>query len=309
MNKMKLILATRGSKLALAQAALVRQDLMNLAPSVDIELKVIRTRGDSIQNVPLSEVGGKGLFTRELETALLDGSVDLAVHSMKDFPSDIPSGLRIGCIPRREVAYDVIISRKYSTLEEIPVGAVVGTGSLRRQSILMANGCGFTIKSIRGNVETRLRKLDEGKYDAILLAAAGLNRLGLRESNTIVLDGEFMIPAAGQGALCIEIAQNSRVPLELLDEYNDTETSTCVALERAALGEMGASCQVPVGVHAVMKTGCIQARGCLAAPDGGEILFSDVSGEPARAEILGNSLARNLLQNGGKKILDAIIHS
>jgi len=303
---MKLILATRGSMLALAQSEQVQQALMQLNPEIDIELKVITTSGDKNTDVALAEIGGKGLFILELEQALLDGTVDLAVHSMKDFPTDIPEGLRIGCIPQRVIPNDVLISRSYKTLEEFPDDARIGTSSLRRSSQLKAKWPQCTIIPLRGNIDTRLRKLDEGKMDAIVLATAGLQRLGLDESNVIVIPEEIMIPAVGQGALCIEVANTSKVPQSMLDAFQHSETERCITLERAALKALSGSCHVPIGVYATCKDQTLFAIGCIASPDGTTVLRRSIEGSVQEAEALGVTIAQGLLDDGGKEILEAI---
>lgn len=307
---MKLKIATRASRLALAQAKAVRASLLALDPALTVELVEFTTRGDKILDRPLSAIGGKGLFTEELEAALRDGAVDLAVHSMKDFPVKAPEGLRIAAVPKREDARDVLITASGCALEALPEGCRLGTSSLRRAALTLALRPGVRILPLRGNVDTRLRKVREGDVDATLLAAAGLNRLGMCIEGAVALDPAVMIPAPGQGALCIETAADGcRIPDALLSGLHDADTAACVELERAALSALGGSCQVPVGVHAQWNAGALQARACIAGLDGRTLVRGEISGPADDARALGLALADDILHRGGKDILDALAHS
>ena len=303
---MKFILGTRGSKLALAQAQLVRVAFEHIDPTVQIEIKTIMTRGDREAGKAVTDLGGKGASTFDIELALQSGAIDLAVHSMKDFPVHVPAGLRIGCIPLREDARDALISRRWATLEEIPSNARWGTSSLRRIAQLRHGRPICAIIPMRGNVDTRLRKLDAGEADVILLAAAGLLRLGQREQHMLWLDPAMMIPAAGQGALCIEVAESTKFPAALLARLQHAETATCVNAERAALRVMSGSCQVPIGIYAVNHGGKIRIDGCVASPDGALLIRGHQEGAPTEAITLAETLGHELLQRGGQKILDAL---
>ena len=235
----KLVIATRGSQLALWQARHVRDCLMALEPGLEIELSIIKTRGDKILDVPLAQVGGKGLFVKEIEEALLDKSADLAVHSIKDVPMVLPESLVLGCVPKREVFTDCLCSEKYASPDELPKGARVGTSSLRRQSQLLAMRPDLEIISLRGNVDTRLKRLREGRFDAILLASAGLVRLGLSATHMTPLDPEKFVPAVGQGALGIECRRDDERVLGLVKRLEDYETRVCVEAERGFLTGLG----------------------------------------------------------------------
>ena len=302
-------IGTRASLLAVTQSTWVKTQIEGRYPHVRVALVKITTKGDKILDVPLAQVGGKGLFVKEIEDALLAGTVDLAVHSMKDVPTELPAGLHIGIVPKRESPLDAYISIKYPTLEALPAGATVGTSSLRRKSQLAARRPDLTIVDLRGNIDTRLRKLDEGLYDAIILAAAGLNRLGMQDRITVQLAPGLMLPAISQGALGIELRQNDRELLDGLRFLHDEATATAVAAERAFLLRLEGGCQVPIAAHAVVSGKDIRLTGLIASTDGKTIFKETASGGADQAPALGTSLAQTLLDRGGKAVLDAIYFS
>ncbi len=281
----KLVIATRGSQLALWQARHVRDCLMALEPGLEIELSIIKTRGDKILDVPLAQVGGKGLFVKEIEEALLDKSADLAVHSIKDVPMVLPDSLVLGCVPKREVFTDCLCSEKYASPDELPKGARVGTSSLRRQSQLLAMRPDLEIISLRGNVDTRLKRLREGRFDAILLASAGLVRLGLSATHMTPLDPEKFVPAVGQGALGIECRRDDERVLGLVKRLEDYETRVCVEAERGFLTGLDGGCQVPIGAHARLDGDTVSLDGLVAEVDGSRIFRDQLSGPADRARM------------------------
>ncbi|MEP6962783.1 MAG: hydroxymethylbilane synthase [Acidobacteriota bacterium] len=291
-----IVIGSRGSQLALWQAHHIQAALQALGAETRIE--IIKTSGDKIQDVPLAKVGGKGLFTKEIEEALLDKSIDLAVHSMKDVPTDLPEGLVISAIPEREEARDALIGK---TLDELREGMTVGTSSLRRSSQLLLLGRGLSIQMLRGNVDTRLRKLDEGQYDAIVLAAAGLRRLGWQDRITELIPTEVMCPAVGQGALAIETRWDGGEAHELAGKLDDTATRNAVSAERALLRVLGGGCQVPVGAHAEFVAGGIVMNAIVARPDGSQVVRGHLSG--ADPESVGETLGLDLLDRGAREIL------
>ena len=265
------------------------------------------TRGDQILDRPLSQIGGKGLFIKELELAMEEGQADLAVHSLKDVPMEMPNGFLLTAITARENPRDAFVSNKYDGLETLPVGAVVGTSSLRREAILRAKYPQLRIEPLRGNLDTRLRKLDEGQYDAIILAAAGLIRLGLNSRIKSVLTPEQSLPAPGQGALGIEILSNRADAAAWLAPLNDVETMHCVRAERAFSRALGGSCQVPLGGYAIIENGedgkKLWLRGFVATPDGRQMISAELRGQPEDDENLGQRLAQELREQGADAIL------
>jgi hydroxymethylbilane synthase len=282
-------IGTRGSPLALAQAAMVRARLAaahGLALE-RIEVVTIRTTGDMVRDRPLSEIGGKGLFTKEIEEALAAGDVDLAVHSAKDMPTVLPPGLIISAVLPREDARDVFISRKASSLRELPAGAVVGTASLRRQALVKRLRPDLKVVPFRGNVETRLRKLDAGEVDATLLALAGLKRLGLADKATATLDAEEFIPAVGQGIIAIETREDDATTRTLLAAIDHADSMTALITERAFLAVLDGSCRTPIAGHATLHDGALQFRGLIARPDGSEVVETARAGAVADAAALG----------------------
>jgi len=301
-----LSIGTRGSKLALWQAHWVQSSLASLHPDLDIDIVVIKTKGDKILDVPLAKVGGKGLFVKEIEEALLDGRVDVAVHSMKDMPAEMPEGLCIGPVPLREDPRDVLISKNGQELSELPSGARIGTSSLRRSAQLLHARPDLNIRSIRGNLDTRLKKLGTENLDAIVLAAAGVRRLGLGERITQYLEETVMLPAVAQGALCIQVRENDRDVREAIRELNHAETRGVVLGERAFLNRLGGSCQVPVAGHGQVENGRFRLTGLVADLKGSVVLKETVEDDFDRSEKLGVDLAERLLVRGASEILDSL---
>jgi hydroxymethylbilane synthase len=302
----RVVIATRQSRLALWQAEHVRDLLRSLYPACRVELLGMTTRGDQILDRPLAKVGGKGLFVKELETALLDGSADIAVHSMKDVPMEMGEDFALVAIGPREVSLDAFVSSRYASLEDLPPGAVVGTSSLRREAQIHANFPCLAVSSLRGNLDTRLRKLDEGRYDAIILAAAGLTRLGLKDRIRAVLPAEASLPAAGQGALGIEALASRADMAAWLAPLNDADTAACVRAERAVSRALAGSCEVPLGAYAVMRDGHLWLRGFVATPDGMRMARAELRGAAADPEALGLALAAELRAQGATEILLAL---
>jgi hydroxymethylbilane synthase len=294
-------IGTRGSPLALAQAGQVRERLAAAhgLPAERIELKVIRTTGDMIRDRPLSEVGGKGLFTKEIEEALLAGEIDLAVHSAKDMPTVLPPGLGIAAVLPREDVRDAFISRKAKTLGELPRGAVVGTASLRRQALVKRLRPDLSVVTFRGNVETRLRKLDAGEVDATLLALAGLKRLGLANAATALLAVDEFPPAVGQGIIALEARADDSRTLAMLVRINHLDSLTALAAERAFLSVLDGSCRTPIAGHAVIDGGRVRFRGLIAKPDGSEVHEAQREGSVAEAFALGEDAGHELRARAG----------
>lgn len=299
-------LGTRASLLAVTQSTWVKDQIENQYPGTTVELVRITTKGDKILDVPLAKVGGKGLFVKELEDALLEGKVDLAVHSMKDVPSELPEGLQVAIVPVRENPYDAFISIKYTGLDDMPSGSKIGTSSLRRKAQLGALRPDLTILDLRGNLDTRLRKLEEGQYDAIILAAAGLNRLGMADRITSLFNGTQMLPAVGQGSLGIELRESDTELIQGLGFLHHTDTAVTVAAERAFLLTLEGGCQVPIGAFATTNGAEITLTGLIASEDGSEILKQEMTGPADNPARLGVALAEKLLQAGGRKILDVV---
>ena len=298
----KLRIGSRGSQLALWQANHISARLRERGHEVEIE--IIKTTGDKITDVALANVGTKGMFTKEIEEALLEGRVDLAVHSLKDLPTELASDFEIAAITTREHPNDVFLSVKYNSIAELPQRARVGTSSLRRQAQLKVKRPDLDIHPLRGNVDTRIRKLEQGEYDGIILAAAGLNRLGKTELVRQVIAADVMCPAAGQGALGIEIRAGDarmREVLAFLDDKNARATTTC---ERALLNQLGGGCQVPIGAHAIILNGKLHLYSVVARPDGTLILREQMTGADPVA--LGEEVGKRLLAQGGQKILDEV---
>ena len=303
--KNKIIIGTRGSKLALWQAGWIKSELQKLTPGLEIELNKIKTTGDKILDVPLAKVGGKGLFVKEIEEALLRGEADIAVHSMKDVPTEFPEGLHLAVITKREDPRDAFISR-ISNFRELPNGATIGTSSLRRSCQLLGLRPDLKIEQLRGNLDTRLRKLDEGQFDAIILAAAGVKRLGWAERITEILEPEISLPAIGQGAVGIECRTNDEFINKLIAPLNHPETSVCVRAERACLKKLEGGCQVPIAAYARLIDDKIVMEGLVGSVSGDRIIKSRIEGAPDNAESLGVTLAEDLLSKGAKKILDEV---
>lgn len=302
----RLVIASRESALAMWQAEHIRDRLRTLYPQTAVEILGMTTHGDQILDVTLSKIGGKGLFVKELETALENGSADLAVHSLKDVPMHLPAGFALACIAEREDPRDAFVSNDFDSLQALSPGSVVGTSSLRRESQLRARFPHLSIEPLRGNVQTRLRKLDEGRYAAIILAAAGLKRLGLGQRIRAILSSEDSLPAVGQGALGIETRADRADLKALLEPLHHADTATCVLAERAMSRALAGSCQVPLGGFAQVVNGELRLRGFVATPDGVRLLRAERTGDIAQAEALGNLVAQDLLQQGAGEILASL---
>jgi hydroxymethylbilane synthase len=299
---LRLTIGSRGSQLALWQAKHIAARLRERGHEVAIE--TIHTTGDKITDVALAKVGAKGMFTKEIEEALADKRIDLAVHSLKDLPTDISAEFEIGAIPLREDPRDAFCSVKHSSIERLPVGARVGTSSLRREAQLRALRPNLDVQPLRGNVDTRLRKLESGEYDAIILAAAGLNRLGRADAIRQIISADMMCPAAGQGALAIEIRSRDSAVRDALAFMDDAATRAEVECERALLRSMGGGCQVPIGASARWSSGKLCLQAVVASPDGKSVLRDSAEGEDATS--LGELLGSRLLKNGGAAMLDLV---
>lgn len=302
----KLVIASRESPLAMWQALHIQSRLQALYPETVVEILGMTTTGDQILDTPLARVGGKGLFVKELETALADGRADLAVHSMKDVPMNLPEGFLMAATGEREDPRDAFVSNDFASLEALPAGSIVGTSSLRRQSQLQARFPDLKIESLRGNLQTRLRKLDEGQYAAIILAAAGLIRLGLQARIRSVISPELSIPAVGQGALGIEINAARMDLLAILAPLNHADTEVCVKAERAMSRALAGSCTVPLGAYATCHADTIEITGFVASVDGKQMLIEKAAGHRSQAEALGQQLANQLLASGASEILAAL---
>ncbi len=299
-------IGTRGSQLALWQANWVKAALERLDPSLSVELTVIRTRGDKIVDVPLAKVGGKGLFVKEIEDAILQRRVDLAVHSMKDMPAEIPEGLCIGAVPEREDPRDVLVSRKNLPLAQLPEGARIGTSSLRRAAQLRLARPGLDILPLRGNLDTRLKKLTSENLDAVVLAAAGIRRMGFQDRVTEYLNEEVMLPAVGQGALCIETRTEDPFIGPLVAALDDAATHTVVAGERAFLQRLEGGCQVPIAGHGSVDNSGFSLTGLVADVEGTRVVRHWLRGPAETPERIGRQLAETLLSRGADEILSAV---
>ena len=306
MSKQTIRIATRKSPLAMWQAEFVRDRLMAIHSDLEVELMGMTTQGDQILNSPLAKIGGKGLFVKELEVSMLNGDTDIAVHSMKDVPVEFPDGLHLAVICEREDPRDAFVSNKFQSLNELPEGARVGTSSLRRQCQLREKRPDLDIIDLRGNVNTRLRKLDEDQYDAIILAAAGLIRLGFNDRITQFLETDISLPAIGQGAVGIECRTNDERINQLLAPLNDPNTHTRVMAERAMNNRLEGGCQVPIAGHAVLSGDTLNLRGLVGQPDASEMIRGEISGPASEAQQLGIKLADDLLSRGAKEILTAL---
>lgn len=302
MTKKKFILGTRGSKLALWQSEHVASILEEKA-GVEVELQIIKTQGDKILDVALAKIGDKGLFVKELETALLEGSVDFCVHSSKDVPTQLPDSLTLGAFLKRVDPRDVIISKSGKGIEELPAGSVVGTSSLRRIAQILNRRPDLTIKDVRGNLDTRLRKMEDGEFDAIILAAAGLDRMGWNSHITERISSDVMLSAVGQGAIAVEMRRDDADVAELMTHLEDAATRAAVTGERALLRELEGGCQIPIGALGVLDNGVLTLTGMVASLDGSKLLRDTINGDPADAEKLGIELAGKLVAMGADKIL------
>lgn len=299
-----LVIASRESRLAMWQAEHVQRRLRAQNPDRDVQILGMTTRGDQILDRPLAAIGGKGLFIKELEVAMAEGRADLAVHSMKDVPMEMPEGFVLAAISEREDPRDAFVSPRYAALADLPTGAVVGTSSLRREAQLRAKFPHLIIKPLRGNLDTRLKKLDAGEYDAIILAAAGLVRLGLADRIRTRIDPADMLPAPGQGALGIEICDGQPANQQIADGLGDAETSACVRAERAFSRRLGGSCHLPIAGFAVGEAHQqLWLRGLVASVDGTQIVAGECRGEWVEAEVLGTALAERLLAEGADALI------
>lgn len=305
--KANLIIGTRQSLLALWQSNHIASLLRKQYPDCQVTLKKIVTKGDRILDVPLAQIGGKGLFTKEIETELLDGTVDLAVHSLKDMPTVLPEGLCLTAITTRANVGDAFVSNKYASFSELPQGAVLGTSSLRRKAQLLAVRPDLKIVDLRGNVDTRLRKLDEGQMDAIILAAAGLERLGHADRIREIIPTTVCLPAVGQGALAIECRSDNKEVRDMLAFLNELPTKQATDAERAFLGLIEGGCQVPIGVHAEVENDNVKIEAVIASLDGSKVLRNNITGPAVNAADLGRKLGQKMLAEGGEQILADIL--
>ena len=302
-------IGTRGSLLALKQSTNVKETLEARWPGLRVELEIIRTTGDKIVDVPLAKVGGKGLFVKEIEDALLARTVDLAVHSMKDVPAILPEGLEIGVIPKREDPRDVLVSGSGAGISELPAGARVGTSSLRRSAQVKRLRPDAEVLNLRGNLDTRLRKLSEGQYDAIILAAAGLHRMGWKDRITAYLEPEVFVPAIGQGAIGIEFRSDDREVRRILSPLHDPDTAVAVVAERSLLKELEGGCQVPIGGFARVDATMVELTGMVSSLDGREMFRITRSGPRVEAAEVGRRVAGELLEAGARRVLDEVYRS
>jgi hydroxymethylbilane synthase len=299
-------IATRQSPLALWQAEHVAARLRSHWGELEVELVGMTTQGDRILDTPLSRIGGKGLFVKELEVGILEGRADIAVHSMKDVPADLPEGLHLPVVMARGDPHDAFVSTTFANLHELPVGSVVGSASLRRQAQLLVRFPGLRVRTLRGNVNTRLRKLNAGEYDAILLAAAGLRRLGLEQHIRAVLPPEVCLPAVGQGVIGIECRQDDQDTEKLIAPLSDAQTQLRIAAERAFSARLQGGCQLPIAGFAELRGSRLRLRGLVATPDGSKLISGERSGDASKAARLGRELAEELLSRGADQILSAV---
>ncbi|MBL0720950.1 MAG: hydroxymethylbilane synthase [Sulfurovum sp.] len=299
----KLVIATRASNLALWQAYFIKNEIESIFNDIEVELNQITSRGDKILDKPLALIGGKGHFTKELEDEMLAGKADLAVHSLKDVPTYIPDGLELISISKRADQSDVLLSHRYSSLDALPKGSVVGTTSLRRRMQLLEQRPDLVIKDLRGNVNTRLRKLEEGEYDAIVLAYIGLERLDLLQDIPFVYKLDFMIPPMGQASLGIEIVSNNKLAREVATTLNDKDSYLCSKLEREFVAQIGAGCSAPVAVNAVINNNNLTIIAMLGYPNGTHIIQKSLTGLVDSADNLGIDLANSMISNGALEIL------
>lgn len=304
--KKNIRIGTRGSQLALYQAKKVKATLEKLFPELQVELEIIKTKGDKILDVALSKIGDKGLFTKEIENALIDGSVDLAVHSLKDLPTTLPEGLKLGAVLERGEFRDALVSKDGKKLSELGAGDVIATSSLRRQAGLMKMNNQIVIKDIRGNVNSRLQKMEDGYCDAMIMAAAGLQRLGLEKYITEIIDPEIIVPAVSQGAIAIEIRMNDPEVELLMEKINHTETWNAITAERAFLAHLQGGCQVPLGCFSKVENGILTMNGFVASIDGSRFINETISGEISKGAELGVEMAEKMLGKGALEILSQI---
>ncbi len=300
-------IGTRGSQLALWQANWIRDQILAQHPSLQIELVIIKTQGDKIVDRPLSAIGGKGLFVKELETAMMEHQTDMAVHSMKDVPAILPAGLEISIITKRENAFDGLISSEVSSLKELPQNAVIGTSSLRRAAQLKAFRSDLQIKNLRGNVDTRLKKVLNHEYDAAIMAVAGMKRLGLSEHIRQSIPFSIMLPAIAQGAIGIETRIGDEKTLSYLHHLHDSDTADCLRAERTLLKALEGNCQIPLAGHCVVVQDQLHLTALVANPDGSQVIRREATSTRPDAEYLGKSIAQQILDDGGKEILKSLV--
>ena len=307
-GRQRLRVGTRGSLLAQAQTGIIVARLQEAHPTLEIVTEIIQTTGDQRRDVPFSAIGTKGMFVKEIEQALLSGVIDLGIHSLKDMPAELPDGLELACVPTREDPRDALLSHKSPTLYSLPPGATVGTSSIRRQAQLLSIRRDLRIEELRGNLDTRLRKLDEGQYDAIVVACSGLNRMGLGNRITQALGADISVPAAGQGALALETRRGDLLIIELLAPLHDNDTSDAVTAERAFLAALGGGCSVPAGALGVISGDQLELHAMIAAPDGSRLVRDTVAGSRKQAAALGAWIAERLLGAGGRDLLKGMTH-
>jgi hydroxymethylbilane synthase len=306
LKKDKLVIGTRGSELAVWQTNWVKDKLQKSFPSLTIAIEIIKTKGDVVSDTALSKIGDKGLFTKEIEQNLLNENIDLAVHSLKDLPTLLPKGLKIGAVSERIDQRDVFISNKYSAIDELPYGAQVATGSLRRKSQLLNYRPDLNITDVRGNITTRLRKLEESRWDAMILAYAGLERLSLGEKIRQIIPTDIILPATCQGIMAVEIRENDSVSRELLSLINNHHSEIESKAERSFLNRLEGGCQIPVGVYSKAESYNLYMEGMVGSLDGKYVLRERIIGNDSQPEEIGKKLANMLLEKGGRQILDEI---
>ncbi len=304
----KLTIATRSSQLAVWQADFIKNEIQKKYPDITVDLKKIKTKGDKILDTPLSKIGGKGLFVKEVENALLEGEADIAVHSMKDVPSVMPEGMELYVTPKRETPYDAFLSLKFNSIDELPEGAIIGTSSLRRMVQIRKRRPDLQIENLRGNINTRIKKLEDGMYDAIVLAKAGLVRVGFFQHLKQTLTEDIMIPAVCQGTLGIEVRQKDSEIKKILDFFYDEETYIRTKAERAFLKTLEGGCQVPIAGFATIKSDKLKLMGMVASLDAKEYIYRETECPTEDAGLAGENMAKDILEAGGKKILDNIYH-
>jgi hydroxymethylbilane synthase len=307
MTNKQLIIGSRSSKLAFTQAELVKNNLQKAYSGLDIQIKAIKTTGDRILHVPLSRIGDKGLFTKEIEEALLNREIDIAVHSMKDLPNSIPNGLRIAAITKREDPCDILVSEQGFKLKTLPKNSKVGTSSLRRRAQLLNKRSDLEIVDLRGNLDTRIRKLEQGLFDAIILAYAGIKRLGLK-LNLLTISTDEILPQAGQGALGVQVREDDLSVANIVKTLDEIDSRICIEAERALLAALGGGCQVPIGVYAKIEAEQVIIKAGVFSLDGTTAIKDDIRGEKKNAHLLGRKLAEKLVKKGAKYILDTILN-
>lgn len=303
------VIGSRGSRLALWQSEWVKKELQKNFPKLTLRIDIIKTTGDNILDSPLSDIGDKGLFTKEIEQALLGGKIDLAVHSLKDLPTQLPKGLTIGAITQREDNHDVFIAhpkKKYISLDDVPAGGTIATGSLRRKSQLLNRRRDLNIIDIRGNLSTRFEKLEASDWDGMILAKAGVVRLGYEESITEVIPFERMLPAVGQGALCVEVRTEDNSIMKLARSLMNEAATIATTAERSLLRVLEGGCQIPIGAYGRIENNVLKLDALIGSLDGKKIIRGKILGEPGEAKELGAQLAQTLLKSGGKEILESI---